>query len=109
MEHSIVQWGCRCASMSIVSGAFMCAASHVERHAKLLDSVLGLVEHPRNAALFSMTHVFQLLDHVARLGPAEQRLLVALELCASCVGRFCYTCVLGGSCQRRRRWRRQLQ
>ena len=28
-------------SMAIVSSAFMCAASHVERHGKLLNSVLG--------------------------------------------------------------------
>ena len=41
VEHSIVQWGCSISSMAIVSGSFMCAASHVERHAKLLDSVLG--------------------------------------------------------------------
>ena len=41
VENSIVQWGCSVSSMAIVSGSFMCATSHVERHAKLLDSVLG--------------------------------------------------------------------
>ncbi len=41
VENSLVQWGCAVHSMAIVSGSLMCAASHVERHAKLLDSVLG--------------------------------------------------------------------
>lgn len=41
VEDSIVQWGCEVSSMAIVSGSLMCATSHVERHAKLLDSVLG--------------------------------------------------------------------
>ena len=41
VEDSIVQWSCRCSSMAIVSNSFMCATSHVERHAKLLDSILG--------------------------------------------------------------------
>jgi hypothetical protein len=41
IENSIVQWGCTCESMSIVSDSFMCSTSHVERHAKLLESILG--------------------------------------------------------------------
>lgn len=41
VEHSIIQHGCRCSSMAIVSSAFMCTKSAVERHAKLIDSVLG--------------------------------------------------------------------
>ena len=41
VENSIIQWGCECESMAIVSGSFMCATSHVEKHAKLLDSILG--------------------------------------------------------------------
>lgn len=47
--------------------------------AALLDAVLSLMENPRNVALFSMMHVFQLLDHVARLGSTEQRLLLELD------------------------------
>ena len=41
LEHSIVQWGCRCASMAVVSSSFLCAGSGADRHAKVLGSVLG--------------------------------------------------------------------
>ena len=41
IQHSIVQWGCHCKSMAAVEGSFMCASSYVDRHAKLLNSVLG--------------------------------------------------------------------
>jgi NDP-sugar pyrophosphorylase family protein len=41
IENSIVQWGCACETMSIVSDSFMCATSHIEKHGKLLESILG--------------------------------------------------------------------
>eukprot|EP00750_Incisomonas_marina_P020037 INCI3676.3.p1 GENE.INCI3676.3~~INCI3676.3.p1 ORF type:complete len:454 (-),score=81.45 INCI3676.3:1262-2536(-) len=41
IEHSIVQQACHCASMAIVSNSLMCTTSSVERHAKVLQSVLG--------------------------------------------------------------------
>ena len=47
VENSIIQWGCECESMAIVSGSFMCATSHVEKHAKLLDRLyVGKPRHP---------------------------------------------------------------
>mmetsp|Transcript_25371 Transcript_25371/g.59020 ORF Transcript_25371/g.59020 Transcript_25371/m.59020 type:complete len:445 (-) Transcript_25371:187-1521(-) len=54
----------------------------------LLDAVLGLMENPRNVALFSMMHVFQLLDHVARLGATEQRLLLELDAPSRAIAYF---------------------
>lgn len=41
LEHSLVQWGCRCDSMAVVSGSLLCATATVARHAKVVDSVLA--------------------------------------------------------------------
>ena len=41
ISNSIIQYGCTCESMAIVEGSFMCSTSHVDKHAKLLDSILG--------------------------------------------------------------------
>jgi len=41
VEDSIVQWGCHCSTMAVVSGSFMCATSSADRHAKLINTILG--------------------------------------------------------------------
>ena len=41
LQNSIVQWGCHCTTMAVVSGSFMCATSSVDRHAKLINTILG--------------------------------------------------------------------
>lgn len=41
VEHSILQWGCICDSMAIISHSFLCATSHVDCHAKVKQSIIG--------------------------------------------------------------------
>jgi hypothetical protein len=39
--NSIIQWNCSVESQSIVRTSLLCDSSHVERHAKVLDSIVG--------------------------------------------------------------------
>jgi len=41
IENAIIQWGCEVASMGIVVNSVMTEHSHVERHGKVTDSILG--------------------------------------------------------------------
>jgi len=41
VRNSIVQWGCEVASMAIVDESLMTEHSHVERHGKVTQSILG--------------------------------------------------------------------
>ncbi len=41
VENSILQWGCEVASMGIVVNSVMTEHSHVERHGKVTNSILG--------------------------------------------------------------------
>lgn len=41
VKNSIMQWGCEVASMAILSNSAMTEHSHVERHGKVTDSILG--------------------------------------------------------------------
>ena len=41
VKDSLVQWGCEVATMAIVVNSTMTEHSHVERHAKLTDSIIG--------------------------------------------------------------------
>jgi len=41
VRGSIVQWGCSVERMAVVDGSLMCEHSHVDKHGKLLDSLLG--------------------------------------------------------------------
>lgn len=41
INDSIIQWGCEVASMGIVSSSVLTEHSHVERHGKVTDSIIG--------------------------------------------------------------------
>jgi hypothetical protein len=41
VRNALLQWGCDVDTMSVVNNALMCEHSDAERHAKLLDSILG--------------------------------------------------------------------
>lgn len=41
IDRSIIQWGCCCNSMSIISNSFLFAASSTTHHVKVLHSILG--------------------------------------------------------------------
>jgi hypothetical protein len=41
IRNSIIQWGCRIASMAIVERSVCTEHSHVERHAKVTNSIIG--------------------------------------------------------------------
>lgn len=41
VKKSLIQWGCEVASMAIVSNSVLTEHSHVERHGKVTDSLIG--------------------------------------------------------------------
>ncbi|MCX5715588.1 MAG: DUF4954 family protein [Candidatus Omnitrophica bacterium] len=41
VKNSIVQWGCEVTSMAIVANSVLVEHSHVERHGKVTDSIIG--------------------------------------------------------------------
>eukprot|EP00298_Acanthocystis_sp_HF-20_P012946 c20134_g1_i1.p1 GENE.c20134_g1_i1~~c20134_g1_i1.p1 ORF type:complete len:653 (+),score=252.01 c20134_g1_i1:27-1985(+) len=41
IKNALIQWGCVVEGLSFVSNSLMCEQSHVERHGKLIDSILG--------------------------------------------------------------------
>jgi hypothetical protein len=41
VESSVIQWGSEVSSMAIVSRSLLCEHSHVERHGKVTDSIIG--------------------------------------------------------------------
>ncbi len=41
LNGSAVQWGCHVSSLSIVDGSLLCEYSQVERHGKVLSSIIG--------------------------------------------------------------------
>lgn len=41
VKNALIQWGCEVASMAIVSNSVLTEHSHVERHGKVTDSIIG--------------------------------------------------------------------